>query len=94
MTVGTLVRLKTAVLGNPIGTLGVCYEQYHLFGRNGFSFIFHNGSYDGFSDSEAVQFLTEVGFSPEVAAYQFTNVIKLCNDFQKGVFNSALTNQV
>lgn len=86
MTVGTIVRLKRACLGNDDGTLGVGFNDY----GSGCQFIFANGEYDGFSLEEQKMFLEEVGFSEEVSGYQFRSVMYLSDDFRRGVFNSAL----
>lgn len=58
--------------------------------RNGLSFIFANGNYDGFSTEEQQDYLHEIGFDGSVAGYQFSNVMNLSRDFQMGVFDSCL----
>jgi len=83
--VGSLVRLDVPCLGNGVGTVGVCYEVYELGGCQGYSFIFENGRYDGFSPDECESFLTEVGSYP--LTYKFENVIKLDRDFRNGKFD-------
>lgn len=88
MTVGTIVSLKHALLHNPVGALGVCYETYRLNGRMGFAIIFQNGEYDGFSDREAQELLEERGFSDEISrTFSFTNVLKLVQDYRRGYFD-------
>ena len=89
--VGTKVKLSTSCLGNKIGTVGVCYETYNLGEHSGSSFIFENGNYDGFSEDEAPFFVdtTYEGFCEETSIYNFTNVIKLSNDFDAGFFKAA-----
>ena len=79
--IGTVVTLKVPCLGNPIGTEGIAYYDY----GTGTQFIFENGEYDGFSIEEQDQFLnyshTIINFS-----YKFINVIRLSQDFKKGLF--------
>ena len=43
------------------GERGVCYEVYALGGRPGYSFIFDQGRYDGFSPEDVALFLTITG---------------------------------
>lgn len=88
--IGTIVRLKVPLLGNPAGALGVCYETYTLGTRGGSSFIFENGDYDGFSANEQDEFLEFVEASS--FRYSFTNVLKLSNDFSNGLFDAVLKN--
>jgi len=92
MKVGSIVKLKQAMLGNSAGTIGVCYEEYNLEGK-GLSFIFKNGNYDGFSTEEREAFLEETGFNEKVSTYQFSNVMKLSMDFDSGVFEKALNEE-
>ena len=84
--VGSLVRLKVWCLGNDVGTIGVCYEVYNFGDYTGYSFIFENGNYDGFSPEECDRFLKEIGRYPLI--YTFENVIKLDRDFRNGLFES------
>ena len=88
--VGTLAMLKAPCLGNLAGICGVCYDVYDIGGEKGWSFIFANGNYDGFSAEDVALFLKTFAFCDELAGYQFTNVMKLCNDFSLGVFDEAL----
>jgi hypothetical protein len=89
-TVGSLYSLKVPCLGNPEGTLGVCYEVYRLGDfstsrtgeHEGFSFIFQNGNYDGFSRDEVDMFLEHVATDFSVTDYRFINVMKLSEDFK------------
>jgi len=88
MKVGSIVQLKVPCLGNPKGTCGVVYEAYNPGGyhldRPHVSIIFPNGRYDGFSVDDQDDFLTFVRDSD--LYYQFTNVIKLIEDFRNGKF--------
>lgn len=95
-SIGHLVSLKIPCLGNPVGTIGVCFDDY----GDGRQYIFENGEYDGFSlerrvpnsknETELDAFLNDLGFHDEEHfQYDFTNVIKLGQDFRKGVFDLA-----
>ena len=83
-TVGSVYELKLNCLGNPSGTLGVCYEVYELGDHTGYSFIFQNGNYDGFGEDEVDEFLKYAAFDHSMKDYQFTNVMQLSNDFRDG----------
>jgi len=85
--VGDLVMLKTQLLGNSKGSIGVCYEDYELSDHSGSSFIFVNGSYDGFSEEEQKDFLCPLGSFN--LSYDFKNVMILESDFRKGVFDES-----
>lgn len=89
--VGTKMELKTGVLGNPPGTEGVCYEVYQIGEHTGYSFIFPNGSFDGFSVADVKLFFdtSSDSFVPELHLYKFKNVIKLAEDFRNGKFDIA-----
>lgn len=95
MRVGTVVKLKRDCLGNKVGILGVVFYDY----GDGFQAIFENGNYDGFhtegnfadtNQTEADFILQEVGFEPSLANYQFQNVIRVSEDFRKGLFDIVL----
>lgn len=90
MRIGTIVQLKINCLGNEIGAQGVCYSIDYSLGRASYGVIFENGNFDGFSPEDVELFLKEIGFSSSIQYYQFTNVIKLSQDFDRGVFKSAL----
>jgi hypothetical protein len=87
--IGTTVKLKVDCLGNKPGTLGVCYEIYNI-GHVGYSIIFENGDYDGFSESDIELFLDVVGFDEKISNYNFQNVMKVSNDFNNGYFDESL----
>jgi hypothetical protein len=88
--VGTLVTAKRASGICKTGERGVCYETYTLGGRPGYSFIFERGGYDGFSPEDVDTLLTVSDrVCPEVADYQFTNVVRLTRDFEAGRFAAA-----
>jgi hypothetical protein len=90
MKVGTIVRLKVTCLGNGPGVLGVCYSEDNALGRPSYGILFENGEYDGFSPDEIRTFLEEAGFCEEICSYQFSNVMKLSQDYARGIFNVAL----
>jgi hypothetical protein len=73
-----------------VGERGVCYECYTLGGRPGYSFLFEQGRYDGFSPRDVALCLTMTGeVCAAVAAYQFTNVVQLARDVTRGRFAAA-----
>lgn len=87
LSVGSLKRLKIACLGNPAGTVGVCYETYDLGAGPGACFIFPNGEYDGFSEEDRGIFFDEwEGFCHSLSSYQFRHVLDLARDFEAGIF--------
>lgn len=101
--VGTIVKIAVPeMLGNKEGVIGVCYELYPGIGRNGEvdgtggSFIFANGSYDGFSWQDQERYLEEYGITedPDLLSYEFTNVMKLSDDFRNGLFDSVFKEKV
>lgn len=87
MKVGTVVLLTKPILGNPIHTVGFCYETYT---NGGASFIFENGEYDGFSEEDQNIFLHVIEFSYYLSDYHFINVSNLCEDYYCGIFSSIL----
>ena len=91
--IGTVVKLKLEMLGNPKGSFGVAYEEYNI-GHKGTSFIFRNGNYDGFSEDEQVLFVDKIGFDLDIAQYKFANVIQLTRDFYDGRFVKAFDDRM
>jgi hypothetical protein len=91
MQVGSVVKLKIEILGNPVGTIGFVYETYDIGDGPGVSVIFPNGNYDGFSPDDQKLMLKEVGIAPEeLTEYQFINVYRLSMDFDSGLFDCVL----
>ena len=88
LKIGDIVALRVICLGNPIGTLGVVFHEYELGPRTGVQVIFRNGEYDGFGEDEQESLLNYVAHNKELENYQFTNVMKLSEDFRKGHFKS------
>lgn len=87
LPIGTVVRLKRELLGNPKGSLGVAYECYNIGKDKGTSFIFENGDYDGFSEDEQEMFLEKIGVCRTEIDYNFKNVMQLSKDYKEGFFD-------
>ena len=88
--VGSLVVAKRACGVCAVGEPGVCYEEYRIGERPGWSIIFQGGRYDGFSPEDVTAFLHVTSrVAPEVAGYRFTNVGQLARDYQDGRFDAA-----
>ncbi len=95
MQVGSIVKLKQAILGNEPGTLGVCYQEYEGEDppRKSYGIIFANGRYDGFSPLEQDAMVEEIAVDIPLSEYSFTNVMRLHNDWVSGIFTQVLTAQ-
>lgn len=90
--VGQLVRLKMAVLGEPIGTVCYVYEAYMIGREAGVSLITQNGvDLGGFSTQEQAQFLIHV-YDTDFY-YTFRSVTWLAADFNQGFFDSVFAEQ-
>jgi hypothetical protein len=87
--VGTCVKTRKYLLANPIGSAGVCVQEYELDGRKGWMFLFENGEYDGFSPEEVKELLLVEETLP--LDYKFTSVMHLHRDYRNGVFSKYLT---
>ncbi len=88
--VGDIYTLKVDCLGNPPGTKGVSFNDY----IDGEQLIFPNGNFDGFGASEKDRFL-EFDFHSEIhEMYIFTNVMKVSEDFENGIWDDILKNVV
>jgi hypothetical protein len=88
--VGSLALATRASGVCDVGERGVCYEVYALGGRPGYSFLFAQGRYDGFSPEDVARFLTITGeVCAAVAEYQFTTVTRLQRDWAQGRFAAA-----
>jgi len=76
-----------------VGERGVCYEVYALDGRPGYSFLFAQGRYDGFSPEDVAMCLRITGeICAAVADYHFLNVGRLSRDVAWGRFAAAFAN--
>ena len=92
--VGSLALATRASGVCDVGERGVCYEVYELGGRPGYSFLFEQGRYDGFSPEDVALFLTITGeVCAVVSDYQFTNVTRLQRDWAQGRFAAAFPSQ-
>ena len=90
LAVGSLVIAKRTTGVCDAGERGVCYEEYTLQGRPGWSFLFESGRHDGFSPDEVELILELTGdLCPDVAAYEFRSVPRLMADFRRGRFAPA-----
>ena len=88
LRVGSIVKLGRECLDCSINTIGVCYEVYNIGNREGFSIIFSNGNYDGFSNEDLKIFeVKKIGYVSKLSKYKFISVLKLADDFQDGHFN-------
>ncbi len=94
MRVGSIVKLRVSILDNDVGALGLCYEEYKIGEHSGYSIIFENGRYDGFSleCKEVEKFLEEISFSKNHSRYEFKNVLQLSYDFDNGLFDDIFKN--
>jgi hypothetical protein len=92
LQVGSIVIAKRATAICDVGERGVCYEEYTLGDRPGWSFIFESGRYDGFSPEEVNWMLEVTGeVCVEVTDYEFKSVIRLSEDFRRGRFAAAFS---
>ena len=90
LRVGSLVIARRTTGVCDAGERGVCYEEYTLENRPGWSFIFESGRHDGFSPEEVALILEDTGdICREVADYEFTSVMRLMSDFRRGRFAAA-----
>jgi len=88
--VGAKVKLKVPCLGNDVGAVGYVYEMYQDFDCPqlfGVSVIFENGNYDGFSVKEQLLFLDVVDYIYRYSFYEFSNIMKLQQDFNNKFWN-------
>jgi hypothetical protein len=89
-SVGDVWAFGRECMGNPAGTPAVCYEAYWLSGRQGWAFIFPNGSHDGFSPQDLELFRgRRRGHSTWAAEYRFASAVRLMADFRQGFFSHA-----
>ena len=88
--VGSLAIATRASGVCDVGERGVCYEVYALGGRPGYSFLFEQGRYDGFSPEDVALFLTIIGeVCTAVADSPFINMTRLSRDVAQGRFAPA-----
>jgi len=83
--VGSLAIAPRASGVCDVGERGVCDEVYALGGRPGYSFLFAQGRYDGFSPEDVALFLTIIGgVCAAVAEYQCTIETPRQRDWAQG----------
>lgn len=73
----------------PIDMHGIVYETYKDFDHPeeyGWSIIFENRCYDGFSFEDRKEMLEIIGIYPPMQNYRFANVMQLNDDALKGKF--------
>lgn len=89
--VGDIVRVEKSCLNNPAGSYAVCHEVYRIGEEPGWSFLFPNGLYDGFSESD-IQLWNVVlrGHCSDVENYEFRSVLALETDFRNKQFEPAM----
>ena len=91
ISVGTLAVATRDTAVCRAGEVGVCYDVYEIGDRPGYSFLFQDGGYDGFSPGDVARFLEVQPARDETAsAYTFRNVECLRRDYERGHFQSAL----
>ena len=89
MTVGDIVVLKQAMLGEEQHSVGVVFYDYGA----GVQIIFMDGGYDGFCESEQKDFLIEVGTDIRTADYNFRNVMQMSSDYEAGIWDHVFHNK-
>jgi hypothetical protein len=83
--VGSLAIATRASGVCDVGERGVCDEVDTRGGRPGFSFLFAQGRYDGFSPEDVAMFLRITGeVCAAVADDQCINVVRLTRDWAQG----------
>ena len=88
--IGEVWCFQRACMGNPAGEPALCYEEYTLGGRPGWSFIFPNGAHDGFSPGDLALFGGQYrGTAARYQGYTFRNVTQLLADYRRGYFTQA-----
>ena len=94
-TVGSWIFAERTTGVCEAGERGVCDEAYTLPDgkggrRPGWSFLFEQGRYNGFSPDDVELILEITGeICPDVADYEFTSVLRLRADFHRGRFAPA-----
>lgn len=89
MTVGTIVLLKTPILGEEMHAIGVVFYNY----GDGVQVIFEGGGYDGFSKEEQNDYLMEKGYDEMSSLYQFKNVMQVSRDYEDGMWDNVFENR-
>jgi hypothetical protein len=99
LSVGDIVTVGRACLGNPAGARAVVVEAYTLVEaigpkrgtrRPGWMLLFENGSADGFSPDDCVLFAVRpCAHAAHLAGYRFVSVMVLERDYHAGKFDRA-----
>lgn len=82
-TVGTVIKLKSDIVGQRKGTVGISIDE----NRN--LILFPNGEFIEFNEDESEDLLGVIGFSVPLSDYKFISFLDAALDFQKGIFNDA-----
>lgn len=88
---GVIVEAKVGFLGVGVGVRGIVYETYKDFDKPeayGWSIIFENGDYDGFSlrERKEMGMIKVIGVHPPSQDYEFRNVTELSKDWKENIF--------
>lgn len=87
--VGDIVTVAKPCMLNPAGARAVVVEIYDLGDGPSPSLLFENGAHDGFSPRDLALFGVEIVWQDTALAdYQFTNAIRLYQDWTAGRFAS------
>src|SRR5262245_29195137 len=94
LTVGDLVRVERACMGNARGSVALVVEQYDRTGwpggGTGIGLLFYSGDYDGFSPADLDAWdVKRIGHVPELAGYVFSSVARLQQHWRAGFFAAA-----
>lgn len=80
--IGSIVKIKTSFMGEPVGVKAFVYEHYS---GGGLSVITENGKdLGGFSVDDQMDHLEY--YSDSGKTYHFKNVMQLHDDFRSGIF--------
>jgi len=89
--IGTVITVDTECVGNPVGAKGVVFEHYTIGDTPGLSVLFENGRYDGFGEFCVEAFgVHKVATTRYLQNYEFSSVLQLQDDFERGFFDAAL----
>jgi len=88
--VGDVVLVAKRSGVNAAGAVGVVVEQYRLANRDGWTILFRDGRYDGFSPDDCDLFgVCKFAHAQSIADYQFKNAVRLAYDFEASRFAEA-----
>lgn len=91
MRVGTVVQtgVDWPAMNVLNGMIGVVYAVIN----ETVMIIFENGEYCGFAPVE-MKTVNIIGFNAPISLYKFSNVMNLCNDYRRGLFDSVLKHKL